>query len=52
MEIWRQIIELTTASNKPELKLTINRFIKPLKTLELLETNITKIKGNKFMNIE
>ena len=52
MQIWGEVILLKTASNNPQLKLTINRFIKALKNLELLEGNIIKIKCDKFMNIE
>ena len=47
-----KIIELRTASDKPPLKLRVNRFIKTLENLLVLEKSINKIKCNTFMSIE
>ena len=52
VQIGGEIIILRTASDKPRLKLKVNRFIKALEDLLVLEENIDEIKYNKLINIE
>ena len=52
LEIRGALIELTIVLDKPYLKIPVNRFIKALKNMELLDEYIMNIKSDKFMNIE
>ena len=52
VKISGEIIVLKTASDNTRLKLAVNRFIKVLESLTVLNENIDKISTDEFLNTE